>query len=81
MSPEDYHLLKRGEDQVRIFKTLNTRRLTEFDETFDETFDFLAIFQLSLRPWIIGIQKTLENLENEKKYKEMIEKEKIMQEL
>jgi hypothetical protein len=36
MSPEDYHLLKRGEDQVRIFKTLNTRRLTEFDETFDE---------------------------------------------
>jgi len=36
MSPEDYHLLKRGEEQVRIFKTLNTRRLTEFDETFDE---------------------------------------------
>jgi hypothetical protein len=36
MSPEDYHLLKRGEDQVRIFKTLNTRRLTEYNETFDE---------------------------------------------
>jgi hypothetical protein len=36
MSPEDYHLIKRGEEEVRIFKSLNSRRLTEFDETFDE---------------------------------------------
>lgn len=36
MSPENYHLIKRGEEEVRIFKSLNSRRLTEFDETFDE---------------------------------------------
>jgi hypothetical protein len=36
MSPEDYHLIKRGDEQVRVFKSISDRRLTEFDETFDE---------------------------------------------
>lgn len=36
MTAEDYHLIKRGDEQVRVFKSISDRRLTEFGETFDE---------------------------------------------
>jgi hypothetical protein len=36
MNAEDYHLIKRGDEQVKVFKSISDRRLTEFNETFDE---------------------------------------------
>lgn len=32
----DYHLIKQGDQECRLFKSLSNRRLDELGETFDE---------------------------------------------
>jgi len=49
MTAEDYHIIKQGDLQMRLFKSVINRRLTEFGESFEEYKVRLKIMRKLLR--------------------------------
>lgn len=36
MTDQDYNIIKQGDKEMKLFKSIADRRLIEFDETFEE---------------------------------------------
>jgi len=49
MTAEDYHIIKQGDLQMRLFKSVINRRLAEFGESFEEYKVRLKIMRKLLR--------------------------------
>lgn len=49
MTAKDYHIIKQGDLQMRLFKSVINRRLAEFGESFEEYKVRLKIMRKLLR--------------------------------